>query len=152
MSKYKIQLDLPGAWDKEESTYIECDGTEVCHIECHLSDDKAQKDLAIVELYAGKMPADTTAEDEAFANYVETVGFDENDPEDMDPIIKWPFMGKSAFGFEALCEDESPMRLMCLEIKKDYLCIMNICADSDERLTEVIQLVEKHLRCKTTEQ
>ena len=76
MSKYIIKLDLPQGWEKEESTYIEVDGTEVTHIECHLPDDAAQKDIAIIDLYSGQMPSDTTASDEALANYADIVGFD----------------------------------------------------------------------------
>lgn len=148
MAQYIINLDLSGGWEKEESTYIEADGTEVTHIECHLLDDKAQKDTAIVDIYSGQMPSDTTAADEALANYADIVGFDESDPEDFDPITEWPFAGKKAYGFEALCEDDSPMRLMCIEIKKGILCIMSICAESDEKLTEIIEMVEKNLRYK----
>ena len=40
------------------------------------------------------------------------------------------------------------MRLMCVEIKKGILCIMSICAESDEKLIEIIELVEKTLRYK----
>ena len=148
MAEYNITLDLSGGWEKEESTYTEFDGTEVTHIECHLPDDEAQKDLAVVDIYSGKMPSDTTAADEALANYADIVGFDDSDPEDFDPITEWPFAGKKAYGFEALCEDESPMRLMCVELKKGLLCIMSICAETDEKLIETIELVEKKLRCK----
>lgn len=151
MSKYIIHLDLPGGWEKEESTYTEVDGTDVTHIECHLPDDVAKKDLAVVDIYSGLMPSDTTAADEALANYADIVGFDETDPEDFDPIIEWPFAGKKAYGFEALCEDDSPMRLMCVEIKKGILCIMSICAQNDEKLIEIIKLVEKNLRYKAEE-
>lgn len=148
MATYKIALDLKGGWEKDESTYTEFDGTEVTHIECHLPNDKAQKDIAVIDIYSGDMPSDTTAADEALANYADIVGFDETDPEDFDPIIEWPFAGKKAYGFEALCEDDSPMRLMCVEPKKGILCIMSICAESDEKLTEVIELVERSLRYK----
>ena len=151
MDKYIISLDLPGAWDKEESTYTEFDGTEVTHIECHLPDDAAQKDIAIVDIYLGAMPSDTTAADEALANYADIVGFDDTDPEDFDPITQWPFAGKKAYGFEALCEDDSPMRLMCVEIKKGILCIMSICAQTDEKLVEIIELIERKLRYKKEE-
>ncbi len=151
MSKYTIRLDLPGGWEKEESTYTEVDGTDVTHIECHLPDDVAKKDLAVVDIYSGLMPSDTTAADEALANYADIVGFDDTDPEDFDPIIEWPFAGKKAYGFEALCEDDSPMRLMCVEIKKGMLCIMSICAQNDEMLIEIIKLVEKNLRYKAEE-
>lgn len=151
MAKYKISLDLKGGWEKEESTYTEFDGTEVTHIECHLPDDKAQKDIAIIDIYAGEMPSDTTAADEALANYADIVGFDDTDPEDFDPITEWPFAGKKAYGFEALCEDDSPMRLMCIELKKGLLCIVNTCAENDDRLAEVIEMVERSLRCKALE-
>lgn len=151
MAKYKISLDLKGGWDKEESTYTEFDGTEVTHIECHLPDDKAQKDIAIIDIYAGEMPSDTTAADEALANYADIVGFDDTDPEDFDPITEWPFAGKKAYGFEALCEDDSPMRLMCIELKKGLLCIVNTCAENDDKLAEVIEMVERSLRCKALE-
>lgn len=145
---YKIQLDLKGNWEKEESSYTEVDGTEVTHIECHLPDDAQGKDLAVVDLYSGIMPSDTTAADEALANYADIVGFDDSDPEDYDPIVEWPFAGKKAYGFEGLCEDDSPMRLMCVEIKKGILCIISICAENDDRLIETIELVEKSLRYK----
>lgn len=148
MSKYKVSLGLPSNWDKEESSYIEFDGTEVTHIECHLGDDKAQKDIAIIDLYCGEMPSDTTAADEALANYADIVGFDESDPEDFDPITQWPFAGKKAYGFEALCEDDSPMRLMCFEPKQGLLCILSIAAQNDEELVHTIELVEKTLRFK----
>lgn len=151
MAKYKISLDLKGGWDKEESTYTEFDGTEVTHIECHLPDDKAQKDIAIIDIYTGEMPSDTTAADEALANYADIVGFDDTDPEDFDPITEWPFAGKKAYGFEALCEDDSPMRLMCIELKKGLLCIVNTCAENDDKLAEVIEMVERSLRCKALE-
>lgn len=148
MAIYTISLDLGEGWEKEESTYTEVDGTEVTHIECHLPDDNAQKDLAIIDIYSGQMPSDTTAADEALANYADIVGFDESDPEDFDPIVEWPFAGKKAYGFEAFCEDDSPMRLMCIEIKKGILCIMSICAENDDKLIETIELVEKTLRYK----
>ena len=151
MSKYIIKLDLLQGWEKEESTYIEVDGTEVTHIECHLPDDAAQKDIAIIDLYSGQMPSDTTASDEALANYADIVGFDEEDPEDFDPIVEWPFAGKKAYGFEALCEDDSPMRLMCVEIKSGYLALFSICAKDDETLVDTVQLVERNFRAKATE-
>ena len=121
------------------------------HFECHLSDDAARTDLAQIEIFAGRMPSDTTAADEALANYADIVGFDDSDPEDLDPITEWPFAGKKAYGFEALCEDDSPMRLMCTEIKAGYLVLISICAKDDETLVETVQLVERNLRAKAVE-
>ena len=148
---YRFTLELPQGWEKEVTHEKDPEGGELTHFECHLSDDAARTDLAQIEIFAGRMPSDTTASDEALANYADIVGFDEEDPEDFDPIVEWPFAGKKAYGFEALCEDDSPMRLMCIEIKKGILCIMSICAQSDEKLVEVIELVERNLRYKNEE-
>ena len=121
------------------------------HFECHLSDDAARTDLAQIEIFAGRMPSDTTAADEALANYADIVGFDDDDPEDFDPVTEWPFAGKKAYRFEAICEDDSPMRLMCTEIKAGYLVLISICAKDDETLVETVQLVERNLRAKAVE-
>ena len=94
------------------------------------------------------MPEDTTAADQALANYADTVGFDEEDPEDFDPIIEWPFGNKKAYGFEALAEDDSPMRMMCIELKKGTLVILCILAKDDATLVEAVQLAERGLRLK----
>ena len=148
---YKITLELPEGWEKEITTEKDPEGKKLTHMECHLPDDVAQTDIAEIELWAGAMPSDTTAADEALANYADIVGFDDDDPEDFDPIIEWPFAGKKAYGFEALCEDDSPMRLMCVEIKTGTLVLMSICAKDDATLMDVIQTVERNLRAKAEE-
>ncbi len=94
------------------------------------------------------MPEDTTAADQALANYADTVGFDDDDPEDFDPIIEWPFNGKKAYGFEAVAEDDSPMRMMCIELKKDILVILVVLAKDDDTLVEAVQLAERGLWLK----
>ena len=148
---YRFTLDLPQGWEKEVTHENDPEGGELTHFECHLSDDAARTDLAQIEIFAGRMPSDTTAADEALANYADIVGFDDDDPEDFDPITEWPFAGKKAYGFEALCEDDSPMRLMCTEIKAGYLVLISICAKDDETLVETVQLVERNLRAKAVE-
>ena len=148
---YRFTLELPQGWEKEVTHEKDPEGGELTHFECHLSDDAAQTDLAQIEIFAGEMPSDTTAADEALANYADIVGFDDDDPEDFDPITEWPFAGKKAYGFEALCEDDSPMRLMCTEIKAGYLVLISICAKDDETLVETVQLVERNLRAKAVE-
>ena len=146
---YTFTLELPEGWEKEVSHENDPEGKPLTHFECHLPDDAAQTDIAEIDIYAGSMPSDTTAADEALANSADTVGFDDDDPEDFDPITEWPFAGKKAYGFEALCEDDSPMRLMCVELKAGYLVLITICAKDDDKLVEVIQLVERNLRAKS---
>ena len=148
---YRFTLELPQGWEKEVTHEKDPEGGALTHFECHLSDDAARTDLAQIEIFAGRMPSDTTAADEALANYADIVGFDDDDPEDFDPITEWPFAGKKAYGFEALCEDDSPMRLMCTEIKAGYLVLISICAKDDETLVETVQLVERNLRAKAVE-
>ena len=94
------------------------------------------------------MPDDTTAADQALANYADMVGFDEEDPDDFDPIIEWPFNGKKAYGFEALAEDDSPMRMMSIELKKNILVILVVLAKDDETLRQAVKLAERGLRLK----
>ena len=148
---YNFTLELPEGWEKEVSREKDPEGNALTHFSCHLPDDEARTDLAEIEIFAGKMPSDTTAADEALANYADIVGFDDDDPEDYDPITEWHFAGKKAYGFEALCEDDSPMRLMCVEIKSGYLALFSICAKDDETLVDTVQLVERNFRAKATE-
>lgn len=146
--KYDIQFKLPSPWTSESETYLDESGTEITHLECHLPDDRRQTDDGYIDIYVGEMPEDTTAADEALANYADIVGFDDDDPEDFDPITEWPFGGRKAYGFEALCEDDSPIRVMCFEPKKGVLCIMSIIAPSDGKLVELVTLVERTLRIR----
>lgn len=143
---YTITLPLPQGWSTERETYTDPSGAEISHLEAFLPNDKAGSDEALIDIYVGPMPDDTNAADEALANYVDIVGFDDDDPEDFDPIIEWPFNGRKAYGFEAWCEDDSPMRVMSVEVKKGVLCIMNIVAKDDDKLIETVKLVESKLR------
>lgn len=147
--QHKITLKLGAGWEITEESYIEQDGSEVTHVECHLPNDAKQTDEALIDMYVGDMPADTTAQDEALANYADIIGWE--DDEDEDPIIEWPFAGKKAYGFEALCEDDSPMRIMCCEIKKGVLLIMNVVGANDERLVDTIQQLERTIRIDKAE-
>ena len=51
-------------------------------------------------------------------------------------------------GFEAIAEDDSPMRMMCIELKKDILVILVVLAKDDDTLVEAVQLAERGLRLK----
>ncbi len=145
---YDISLKLPKEWVSELDSYIDESGVEITHLSCHLPNDRLQTDEALIDVYAGPLPEDTTAADQALSNYADTVGFDEDDPEDFDPIIEWPFNGKKAYGFEAIAEDDSPMRMMCIEFKKGVLVILCILGKDDDTLVQAVQLAERGLRLK----
>lgn len=145
---YDISLKLPKEWVSELDSYIDESGVEITHLSCHLPNDRLQTDEALIDVYAGPLPEDTTAADQALSNYADTVGFDEDDPEDFDPIIEWPFNGKKAYGFEAIAEDDSPMRMMCIEFKKGVLVILCILGRDDDTLVQAVQLAERGLRLK----
>ncbi len=145
---YDISLKLPKEWVSELDSYIDESGVEITHLSCHLPNDRLQTDEALIDVYAGPLPDDTTAADQALSNYADTVGFDEDDPEDFDPIIEWPFNGKKAYGFEAIAEDDSPMRMMCIEFKKGVLVILCILGKDDDTLVQAVQLAERGLRLK----
>ena len=142
----KITLPLPQQWLVQQDIYTdEQSGEDITHFEAHLPNEKEQKDEAIIDLYVGPMPEDTCAQDEALANYADMIGFDDDD-EDEDPIIEWPFQKKKAYGFEAFCDDESPMRVMCVEIKQHLLAVITIIGKDDEALVDAITLVDHNLR------
>ncbi len=101
--RYEITVPLPPAWTSEGYTYEEVDGALITHMECLLPRPGSDADEAQINLYVGDMPADTTAEDEAYANYAEIIGWDDDDDEDTS--AEWRFKGKKAYGFSGECED-----------------------------------------------
>lgn len=143
---YDIQLNLPSEWQKEQSTYIDESEFEVTHVEAHLIRGKAEEGM--VDIYVGEMPEDTNAEDQAYSNYVDMVGFSDDDPEDFEPIFKVKFNGKPAFGFNALCENDAPMVLLTQEVKQGVLAVMCFAALDDKKLEDTISLVERSFRVK----
>lgn len=148
---YTIKLDLPEGWKSEMETEPDPDGTIITHLSAYIEDDKHQTDIGDIDVYVGDMPADGDAQEQAMLNYVDMVGFDENDPEDQDPLTCWPFAGKKAYGFECLCEDDSPMRVMFCEMKKGMLVIISVAAKNDADLAQFVTLVEQRLRVKAEE-
>ncbi len=149
--KYSIRLELPQGWKSSVETSLDPDGTEITHLSAYLSDEKAQADISDIDIYLGDMPADGDAQEQAMLNYVDMVGFDEDDPEDQDPLTVWPFSGKKAYGFECLCEDDSPMRVMFCELKKGLLAIISVVAKDDATLAEYVTMVEQRLRVKSVD-
>lgn len=140
--KIDLSLKMPDRWIVESDIYTDESGVEVTHLEA--SDGKSG---SFVEIHAGPMPEGETAEDQAFANYAESVGFDDDDEEE-SPIVKFKFNGKNAWGFEAECDDNKPLRLIAQEVKKGLLAIIIIGASDDAELENISSLVEKNLRVK----
>lgn len=140
--KTDIQITLPDGWKISRDTYTDDIGEEISHLEAVTEDG-----TTFFEVHAGPMPEGETAEDQAFANYAESVGFDEDD--DDSPIVKFKWNGKNAWGFEALCENDKPVRLISQEVKSGLLAIIIIGAIDDNQLDQVSKLVESHLRIKS---
>ncbi|MBO4263942.1 MAG: hypothetical protein J5871_04610 [Bacteroidales bacterium] len=145
---YDIQLLLPPQWQSENEVYVDESGAEITHLEAHLYDAAAQRDSAMIDIYVGEMPADTTARDQSLSNYADIVGFDDEDPEDFDPVSCIRFNGKKAYVFEALCEDESPMMFLAQEVRQGVLAIICCAASAQDSLAGVVQLVERNLRVR----
>ncbi len=145
---FDITLNLPTRWQKESDTYIDESGAEISHLEAHLYNRNDKRDEGMIDVYVGEMPEDTTAEDQAFSNYADMVGFSDDDPEDFQPIFKVKFNGKNAFGFEALCEDDSPMKFFTQEIKKGVLAIFCIAGKDEKTLDEIYTVVERNFRIR----
>lgn len=145
---HEIQLNLPAAWQKECDSYVDESGTEVTHFEAHLYNGSLKRDEGLIDVYVGDMPDGTTAEDQAFSNYADIVGFDDDDPEDFNPVSAIKFNGKKAFVFEALCEDDSPMMFISQEVRSGILAIICVAGMDEERLKEYVLLVEKGFRVR----
>ena len=144
---YDISLPLSPEWIREEDRYEEVDGAIITHLECHLTSSQEGKDDAFLDLYAGDLPSDTTAEDEAYANYAEIIGWDEEDEED-NPIAEWKFQKRKAYGFTGECEDGSIMLLMCVEIVKGGLLICSVIAPNDEAVSKWAEYLEANLKVR----
>ena len=144
---YDISLPLPHDWTSEQDSYEEIDGVLITHLECHLPKGDGKSDRALIDLYVGDMPADTTAEDEAYANYADIIGWDDEDEEE-NPIAEWGFQRKKAYGFSGECEDGSIMLLMCIEIVKGGLLICSVVAPDDEEVSKWAKYLEENLRVK----
>lgn len=145
---YDIQFNLPSSWSVEQDIYVDESGFEISHLEAHLRNDKEQTDNGYIEIYVGDMPEGETAEDQAFANYAETVGFFEDDPEDYNPIEKVRFNGRNAWGFDAYGEDETPLKFLAQEVRKGVLAIMLFSAPTDAAVKDVCALAERNFRVK----
>mgnify|MGYP003314465997 CR=1 FL=1 len=142
---YEINLKLNDNWKTNLETYTDEVG-ETTHLEAHLPGDSGDPDQILIDIYVGDLPDGETAEDQAFANYAEVIGFDEEDENEESPIVKFKFNGKNAWGFEALCEDDSPMRFLAQEVRSGVLAIIVFAGKDDRTIIEVQNLIERSFR------
>lgn len=141
-----ILLPLPKDWTSETEKYIDDSGCEITHFAANLgSEDNFE---SIIDIYLGDMPDGETAEDQAYANYAETVGFYEDDPEDFNPIIKTKFNGKNAWGFDAVCDEDNPMRFLAQEVKQGVLAVIVFVCRSEDALEDLHKYIERNFRVK----
>ena len=138
---YEINFKLPEGWTSRSETFEDESGNELSHLE-------AGTEGYELDVYAGVLPEDETAEDQAFSNYADMVGFDEDDPEDFNPVSKIKFNGKNAWTFDALCEDDRPMRLISQEVRQGVLVITCFNAPDEDSLDEMHALIERSLRIR----
>ena len=136
-----IQLPLLPGWESHAETLLDND-IPLAHLEAFLPDDRSQSDKILVDIYAGDLPDGSSAEQEALHSYRDIVG----DEEDEDPLTVWPFQGKDAFGYEAVCDDDSVMRVMCVEYAPGQLLILNIVAQDDDLFDAAVRHVADHLQ------
>lgn len=136
---YDVKLKLPEIWTVESEIFNDDNGVEITRI-------SASADRDYVDIYVGPMPEGETAEDQAFANYAESVGFYDDDPEDFNPIEKFKFNNKNAYGFDGLSEENLPLRIFTQELKKGVLAVVVVIGHNEKALQENMSLVEKGFR------
>lgn len=144
---YEINLKLTDDWKTDLDTYIE-NGGETTHLEAHLPGAPGEPDRILIDIYVGDLPDGETAEDQAFANYAEVIGFDEEDENEESPIVKFKFNGKNAYGFEAETQDNYPMRFFTQEVRKGVLLVVAYYVKSEDLLLSTFELLERNLRIK----
>lgn len=130
----KIEIKLPEGW-----TGL----TGEQHVEIEKQDGTAS-----VEITAGEMPAESAAPEQALINFIDMVGFDDDDPEDYSPIEQWTFNNRKAYGFDAYLEDESSIRVLCIEPRKGTLTVISIIGRTEQTVEETMKLLERILRIK----
>lgn len=140
--QYKIDIRLADEWTVRMGTVTDEFGAVTEHLEASRSDG------SFIDISLGEMPEGETAQDQAFANYIETVGFSDDDPEDFNPIVKLRFNGRNAWGFDAYQENDFPMRLISQEVRSGALAIIVFSAPDRDALVELHLLIERTFRVK----
>ena len=130
----KIEMKLPDGWKGQlGEQYVEIESLD---------------GTASVEVTVGDMPEDSAAPEQALINYIDMVGFDDDDPEDYSPIEKWDFNNRKAYGFDAYLEDESSIRVLCIEPKMGVLAVISIVGRSEQIVDETMHLLARILRIR----
>ncbi len=130
----KIEIKIPEGWKSQISDN---------YVEAEKIDGTAQFEITV-----GDMPEDSAAPEQALINFIDMVGFDDDDPEDYSPIEKWDFNNRKAYGFDAYLEDESSIRVLCIEPKKGVLAVISIVGKSEQIVEETMHLLERVLRIR----
>ena len=143
---YEINLKLSDDWKTGIDICNEEFGGETTHLEAHLPGAEGELDRIMIDVYVGDLPEGETAEDQAFANYAEVIGFDDEDDNEECPIVKFKFNGRNAYGFEAVTEDNCPMRFFAQEVRKGVLLIVAYYTASEDLLLSAFELLERNLR------
>ena len=138
----EVKLPLQQGWKSSFET-IRDGEDDLAHAQFFLSDEESGSDKILVDIYAGPMPPGSDAGQEALDSFYDVVGDDPEDEE--DPLTVWPFQGVDAFGYEAVCDDDSIMRVMCLEKTPGVLVIIDVVARTEELFEKTITFVEKNL-------
>ena len=139
-AKYCLQCNLGDGWSTASGMEKDELGNESLHIEASACDG------SFVDISFGVMPDGDTARDQAFACYVDMVGFSSDDPEGFDPLAKIKFNGRPAWGFDAYCEDDTPMRLLAQEMRTGSLAVIVFGAPDRDRLVALHLKLERSLR------
>ena len=130
----KIEIKIPEGWKSQISDN---------YVEAEKIDGTAQFEITV-----GDMPEDSAAPEQALINFIDMVGFDDDDPEDYSPIEQWTFNNRKAYGFDAYLEDESSIRVLCIEPKKGVLAVISIVGKSEQIVEETMHLLERVLRIR----
>lgn len=141
--QYQMDFRLTDEWTVRTGTAMDEYGACNEHLEASRSDG------SFMDISVGEMPEGETAQDQAFANYIETVGFSDDDPEEFNPIAKFKFNGKNAWGFDAFLENDFPMRLISQEVRSGVLAIIVFSAPDRDSLVDLHLLIERSFRVKT---
>lgn len=139
---YSITFRAPEGWKSDIRTETDDNGIESVILEASNADSEIQINVC-------DMPGDESAEDQAFANYVEMIGFDEDEENAENPIVQFTFDGKKAYGFAAYDEQEHPMRLFTQEPRRGMLVIYYMSAPTIEKLNAAQDIIERSVRVKS---
>ena len=143
---YKINFKLSDDWKTSFETDNDESGAEISHLEACLPDAAGGPEQIVIDIYVWDLPEGETAEDQAFANYAEIVGFDQDDENEENPIRKLKFNGRNAYGFEAETEDGCPMRFFAQEVRKGILMVVAYYTLTEEQSASTFDLLERNLR------